>query len=76
MKQLQKANVLQDRRLTLGYTQKEVAERAGISESFYSLIENGNRRPSVEVAKRLGDALGFDWTLFFTETSDNIAKTS
>ena len=57
-------------------SQTDVANICGISQQMYSHIENGKRRPSVEVAKRLGDALGFDWTRFFTETSDNIAKTS
>lgn len=34
-------------------TMKTVAQEAGISESFYSCIENGKRRPSIAVAKRI-----------------------
>ena len=48
-------------------TQAQVAAASGISQNFYSCIENGDRRPSVETAKRVADCLGFDWTLFFTE---------
>jgi transcriptional regulator with XRE-family HTH domain len=44
---------------------REVGLMANISESMYSLIENGKRRPSVDVAKRIAAVLNFDWTLFF-----------
>ena len=37
----------------------ETAERAGISYPYYNFIENGNRRPSPEVAKRIARVLGF-----------------
>ena len=46
-------------------TMREVGLMANISESMYSLIENGKRRPSVDVAKRIAAVLNFDWTLFF-----------
>lgn len=48
-----------------GFTQKAVAEKVGISRSFYSDIEQGTRNPKVTTAKRIADVLGFDWTLFF-----------
>ncbi|RDY70362.1 XRE family transcriptional regulator, partial [Halobacillus trueperi] len=38
----------------------------GIDRSYYSKIEAGIT-PSVKVAKRLGDVLGFSWTVFFEE---------
>jgi transcriptional regulator with XRE-family HTH domain len=46
-------------------TMREVGLMANISESMYSLIENGKRRPSVDVAKRIAAVLDFDWTKFF-----------
>jgi len=46
-------------------TQEAVAKRAKIKRSSYTNIERGRRLPSVEVAKRLGDVLGIDWTKFF-----------
>ena len=46
-------------------TMKEVGLQAKISESTYCLIENGKRRPSVKVAKRIAAVLDFDWTKFF-----------
>lgn len=57
-----------------GVSQIEVCKAAGISQSFYSSIESGVRRPSVEVAKKIGEFLGFDWTLFFEERSGNEAE--
>lgn len=45
----------------------EVAERSGISYPHYNFIENGKRRPSVKVAKRIAALLGFSWTRFFEE---------
>jgi transcriptional regulator with XRE-family HTH domain len=47
------------------FTQEKIAAESGISLSFYSLIESGDRRPSVKVAKRIADVLGFEWTKFF-----------
>ena len=46
-------------------TEKDVAQAAGISQQHYNFIENGKRRPSVDVAKTLGELLGFDWTKFY-----------
>lgn len=48
-------------------TQEEIAKRAGIKRQYYGMIEKGIRTPSVEVAKKIGAALGFDWTLFFKD---------
>lgn len=52
-------------RLKADMTMKQVATAANISESMYCLIENGNRRPSPEVAQLIGKILGFDWTMFY-----------
>lgn len=48
-------------------TQEQVAKMAGISRTMVTEIENGNANPSVDVAKRITAALGFDWTRFFEE---------
>lgn len=54
-------------RETKGFTQKQVAEKCGISRSFYADIEQGTRNPKVNTAKAIGEVLGFDWTLFFEQ---------
>ena len=60
-------------RNTKGFTQKQVGDICGISRSFYADIERGSRNPKVDTAKDIGNALGFDWTLFFEK---NGRKTS
>lgn len=49
------------KRLTMG----NIASACGISISHYCLIEKGERRPSVEVAKTIGKMLGIKWETFF-----------
>ena len=44
---------LKEIRVSKDMTIREVGDRAGISESFYCMIENGERRPSVETAKKI-----------------------
>jgi transcriptional regulator with XRE-family HTH domain len=48
-----------------GLTLLEVAKATSVSEGYMSLIETGQRRPSVDLAKRIAAVLDFDWTLFF-----------
>ena len=50
-----------------GYTQTQIAEAAGITQQMYSYIELGERRPSVEVAKKIAAVMGFHWTRFFED---------
>ena len=55
----------------LGYTQQEVAEKADISRSYYASLESKEterrRRPSVNVVKRLANALNFKWEDYFDD---------
>lgn len=53
------------------FTHQEVADVAGIDRSYYTQIENGQRKPSVVTAQKIGKALKFDWTIFFTQISGN-----
>ncbi|MFV0497461.1 MAG: helix-turn-helix transcriptional regulator [Candidatus Fimivivens sp.] len=50
-------------------TQSDVAEAIGISRAHYTNIEKGNRRPSPEIAQKIGDILGVDWTTFYHKVS-------
>jgi putative transcriptional regulator len=54
-----------------GMTQRDLSLKLDISESYYSLIENGERRPSPEVAQKIAAFLGgFEWTRFFSKEKD------
>jgi putative transcriptional regulator len=48
-------------------TQEQVVELSGakITRQYYGMIENGERRPSVDVAKQIAPVLGISWTIFF-----------
>ena len=51
------------------HTHQEVADMSKLSRSFYTEIENGDKNPSVDTAKRIARALRFKWTKFFEEQS-------
>lgn len=59
-------------RKKLQLTQQQVADRAGMNRAYYTMIETGIRRPSPEVAMRLGATLGFDWTRFYEPEKEAI----
>lgn len=48
-------------------SQKEIAEKCGISQNHYSWIETGERDPSVSTAKKIASVLGFDWVRFYDD---------
>lgn len=50
-----------------GLKQEEVARIVGMSRAGYSNIETGKRRPSVDVARKIAAALGFEWTRFYDD---------
>ena len=47
-------------------TQQEIADKIGVSRQYYTDLENEKRSPSVGLAQKIGDVLGIDWTIFFT----------
>ncbi|MED4922940.1 helix-turn-helix transcriptional regulator [Anoxybacillus geothermalis] len=59
-------------------TQEQVVSMSGanITRQYYSMIENGDRRPSVDVAKKIAPVLGVSWTIFFEiESNQKLRKT-
>ena len=63
---------LVNKRIKKGFSQKKVSELIAISQPSYCNIENGERRPSVETAKKIAEALGFDWTRFYEDESETV----
>ncbi len=61
---------LRNRRIEKNLTQLEIAEMAGVDVTMISKIELGERRPSVELAKKISSVLDFDWTLFFRDEGE------
>lgn len=50
-----------------GMTMQEAARKSGISKSFWSRLEAGLTKPSIEVAGRIAAALGCDPKELFRE---------
>lgn len=60
-------DVVKDRRLALGITQAELANKSGISRATVSDIENGKKVSiKTETLMRLAEALGIKVKDFFT----------
>ena len=60
---------LKAQRTRLGLSTYQVAKEAGISQTYYWLIENGRKIPTVKVAKRIASILLFSWTDFFRDVA-------
>lgn len=60
---------LKELRKEAGYSTYKVAELSGVSQSYYASIETGSRgKPlNVDVAKKIAEALHFDWTKFYDD---------
>lgn len=48
-----------------GINQQQLAEIVGTSREYITMIENGQRNPSVNVAKKIAEIFNIEWTLFF-----------
>lgn len=44
-------------RKSLGMTQENIAEATGVHRSYYGLIENGNRNPTLGIATKIATSL-------------------
>lgn len=50
-----------------GLTQAELAQLLGITQRMVAAVEAGERRPSVDLAKRIGQVLDIPWMEFFED---------
>lgn len=57
-----------------GMTQKEVAEKIGVSRSAYTLYETGKRQPDPLQIKKMAKALGISANAFFPDTMQKIKE--
>ena len=58
---------LYEARKNKNFTMAEVAAKSNISESYYSMIENGSRNVPVHTAKKIAKVLNFNWTKFYED---------
>jgi transcriptional regulator with XRE-family HTH domain len=57
--------VLKERRELMGLTQRQLAARLGVKASHVAYLENGRRRPSLSLLRRIADVLGLDKETIF-----------
>ncbi len=50
-----------------GFTKYQVAQILGVDRGYITRIANGQRVPSVDMAKRIGTLLDFDWRVFYPD---------
>lgn len=53
-----------------GLTQREAARRAGVSGSYWALIEQGKRDPSMHVVEKMSASLGLPVSILVFLASD------
>lgn len=69
------AEVLRQTRLRAGMTQEDLADRAGVSVRFVSLLETGRRQPSLSALAALGHGLGMPMSELIRLLEDRLAAT-
>ena len=50
-----------------GMTQEQLANDCGVQRTTITMIELGENKPSVELAKKLGEVFGITWSDFFED---------
>lgn len=65
---------LRDRRAARGWTLDELARRAGLSKSYLSRIEDGDRQPSLASLLSLAQAYGVPLAALFAPPADGRAE--
>lgn len=58
---------LREIRKSQRYSQREVAEMAGISQSYFCFIEQGSKDVKVETAMKIAKALDFPWVRLYED---------
>ncbi len=65
MKKKTLGTVLKDRRELLRLTQRELAAKLGVKASHVAYLENGRRRPSLSLLRRMSDVMGLESETIF-----------
>ena len=60
-----------DARKNAGMTQKELAEKTGITQGDISRLENGSANPSLKTLQRLAEGMGMTLKLEFVPSTRN-----
>ena len=58
---------IKELRIAKGMTQEQLANECGVQRTTITMIELGENKPSVELAKTLGAIFGVAWSDFFED---------
>lgn len=58
---------LKEMRIAKGLTQEQLANECGVQRTTITMIELGENKPSVELAKKLGEILEITWSDIFED---------
>lgn len=67
-------SILRETRLKKGLTMQQIADKVGISKSYYSLIERGERRASYELTFEIAKILKTKPDCIFLEFQSTLSK--
>lgn len=65
---------LKARRASFGYTQQTVADNVGITRTYYTEIENGNRNCALQIWFRIADLLQIPENEIVSYIKDGMVK--
>ena len=54
------------------WSQRELARRCGVDRTTINKICNGVNKPSVPLARKLGELLEIEWSLFFIPLEEGV----
>lgn len=59
---------IKELRIARGFTQGKLANECGVQRTTITMIELGENKPSVDLAKKLGKIFDVAWSEFFEDT--------
>ena len=71
-KRMNPAKVLKIMRVNAGLTQAQLAQKVGLAKQNYNSLERGARPISMLMSKKLADALGTSYLMFFRENKSKL----
>lgn len=66
------SNLIIKVRTQAGLTQKELAQKSGLTQSNISNIEKGNKHPTIDSLKKIADATGKRLIIDFKDSEGNL----
>ena len=71
-KRIDPAKALKIMRVNAGLTQAQLAQKVGLAKQNYNSLERGARPISMLMSKKLADALGTSYLMFFRENKSRL----